>query len=114
HARGNLVLHQDGGWGSGGWISDSRIDGNVGPRPQQHGDSRHAPGGGRAASNVNMFFAGVVNPPAGSWPSPAYTKITQTPVVREKPYLYLNGGQYAVFVPSLRSNSQGATWSATS
>jgi hypothetical protein len=110
HARGNVVLHQNGGWGSGGWISDSRIDGNVGSGPQQQWISRNAQWGSWTGSNWNMVFVGVVNAPAGSWPSPAYTKVGQTPVVREKPYLYLNGGQYAVFVPSLRTNSQGISW----
>jgi hypothetical protein len=112
HARGNVVLHQNGGWGSGGWISDSRIDGNVGSGPQQQWISRNAQWGSWTGSNWNMVFVGVVNAPAGSWPSPAYTKVAQTPVVREKPYLYLDGGQYAVFVPSLRTNSQGISWAA--
>ena len=112
HARGNLVLHQNGGWGSGGWISDSRIDGNVGSGPQQQWISRNAQWGSWTGTNWNMVFVGVVNAPAGSWPSPAYTKIAQTPVVREKPYLYLDGGQYAVFVPSLRTNSTGISWAS--
>ena len=59
-----------------------------------------------------MVFVGVVNAPAGSLPSPAYTKVAQTPIVREKPYLYVDGGQYAVFVPSLRTNSQGTSWAS--
>ena len=32
HILGNIVLHQKGGWASGGWMSDSLIDGNVGCR----------------------------------------------------------------------------------
>ena len=112
HVRGNLVLHQNGGWGSGGWISDSRIDGNVDSGPQQQWISRNAQWGSWTGSNWNMVFVGVVNAPAGSWPSPAYTKVGQTPIVREKPYLYLDGSQYAVFVPSLRTNSQGTSWAS--
>ncbi len=29
HIAGNLVLHQDHGWASGGWMSDDLVDGNV-------------------------------------------------------------------------------------
>jgi hypothetical protein len=112
HVKGNLVLHQNGGWASGGWISDSKIDGNVGSGPQQQFLSRNAQWGSWTGSNWNMVFVGVVNPPPGTWPNPAYTTVAQTPIVREKPYLYLNGGEYAVFVPSLRTNSQGITWAA--
>src|SRR5262249_4627484 len=74
--------------------------------------SRNAQWGSWTGSNWNMVFVGVVNAPAGSWPSPAYTKVAQTPIVREKPYLYHDGSQYAVFVPSLRSNSSGTTWAS--
>jgi len=112
HVRGNLVLHQNGGWASGGWISDSKIDGNVDSGPQQQWISRNAQWGSWTGTNWNMLFLGVVNAPAQSWPSPAYTTIAQTPIVREKPYLYHDGTQYAVFVPSLRANSAGITWAS--
>jgi hypothetical protein len=106
------VLHQNGGWASGGWISDSKIDGNVDSDPQQQWISRNAQWGSWTGSNWNMVFVGVVGAPAQSWPSPAYTTVGQTPIVREKPYLYHDGTQYAVFVPSLRTNSSGITWAS--
>ena len=40
HVQGNIVLHQNGGWASGGWMSDSVVDGNVGAGPQQQWISR--------------------------------------------------------------------------
>jgi len=44
-----------------------------------------------------------------------YTTLATTPVSREKPYLYVDGGgNYRVFVPSLRTNSSGTTWAAGS
>jgi hypothetical protein len=50
-----------------------------------------------------------------SFPDPPYTVVPRTPVSREKPYLYLDSaGRYTVFVPSMRQNSQGATWSGGS
>lgn len=58
-----------------------------------------------------MVFSGVVGAPGQAFPNPPYTTLPQTPVSREKPYLYLDsGGNYRVFVPSLRTNSQGASW----
>src|SRR5262249_6307373 len=75
HVRGNLVLHQNGGFASGGWISDAKIDGTVGSGPQQQFISRNAQWGQWTGSNWNMVFVGVVNPPPGSWPSPAYTTV---------------------------------------
>jgi hypothetical protein len=37
--------------------------------------------------------------------------VDSTPVVREKPFLYVDGsGEYRVFVPALRTNSRGTSW----
>src|SRR5208283_4448190 len=33
HVMGSMVLHQNGGWASGGWMSVSLVDGNVGSGP---------------------------------------------------------------------------------
>ena len=45
------------------------------------------------------------------WPSPPYTKVAQTPVVREKPFLQVNAaGEFGVRVPELRNDSVGITW----
>src|ERR1035441_10518103 len=105
HVRGNVVLHQDGGWASGGWMSDDLIDGNVGAGPQQQWISRNTEWGSWTGANWNMVFVGVVSPPAGEWPKPPYTKIARVPIVREKPFLQVDAkGNYSVRVPSLRTN----------
>jgi hypothetical protein len=115
HIRGDIVLHQQGGWASGGWMSDDLIDGNVGAGPQQQWISRNTEWGSWTGANWNMVFVGVVNPPAGEWPNPPYTKIAQVPIVREKPFLEVDpSGKYSVRVPVLRSNSSGITWHAGS
>lgn len=115
HVRGDMLLHQHNGWASGGWMSDSLIDGNVGSGPQQQWISRNSEWGSWTGANWNMVFVGVVNAPAGEWPAPPYTKITNTPIVREKPFLQIDAaGKYSVRVPSLRSNSAGITWRAGS
>ncbi|MGH9517996.1 MAG: coagulation factor 5/8 type domain-containing protein, partial [Terriglobales bacterium] len=87
HIRGDLVLHQNHGWASGGWMSDSLIDGNVDAGPQQQWISRNSEWKSWTGSNWNMVFVGVPHPPAGQWPQPPFTKIARTPVIREKPFL---------------------------
>ncbi|MGD0365598.1 MAG: coagulation factor 5/8 type domain-containing protein [Bryobacteraceae bacterium] len=115
HIRGDIVLHQDGGWASGGWMADDLIDGSVGAGPQQQWISRNTEWGSWTGANWNMVFVGVVSPPAGEWPNPPYTKIARVPIVREKPFLEVDpSGKYQVRVPALRANSLGITWRAGS
>ena len=111
HVRGDLVLHQNHGWASGGWMSDSLIDGNVDSGTQQQWISRNSEWGSWTGSNWNMVFVGVISPPAGDWPSPPYTKVDRVPVVREKPFLVVDAkGNWSVRVPELRRDSKGITW----
>jgi hypothetical protein len=113
HVRGNLQL-DDGGWSSGGWMSDTMVDGQVRSGSQQQWISRNTQWGSWSGSNWNMVFVGAVNAPQGNFPNPPYTRVDQTPVVREKPFLYVdNAGNYQVFVPSLRHNTAGVTWNGT-
>jgi len=111
HILGNLVLNQNHGWASGGWISDSLIDGNVGSGTQQQWISRNAEWASWTGANWNMVFVGVNHPPDGDWPKPVYTKIAQSPVIREKPFLTVDGaGNWSVRVPALVHNSTGVSW----
>ncbi len=110
HVRGDLQL-DDGGWASGGWISDTKIDGQVRSGSQQQWISRNSQFGSWNGSNWNMVFAGVQGAPANTFPAPPYTTVGQTPVTREKPFLYIdNGGNYQVFVPATRTNASGTSW----
>ena len=112
HVRGNLIL-DDGGWSSGGFLADSKIDGQVQSGSQQQWISRNDQIGSWSGSNWNMVFAGVSGAPANSFPSPPYTTVNQTPVTREKPFLYVDSaGAEQVFVPALRSNTAGASWTS--
>ena len=111
HIRGDIVLHQNRGWASGGWMSDDLIDGNVDSGSQQQWISRNTEWRSWTGSNWNMVFVGVVNPPKGEWPDPPYTKIAQVPIVREKPFLQVDAaGNYSVRIPALRTGSSGITW----
>jgi len=111
HVLGDLVLHQNHGWASGGWMSDSLIDGNTDSGSQQQWISRNSEWRSWTGSNWNMVFLGMVHAPDGDWPTPPFTKIAETPIVREKPFLLVDShGNWFVRVPSLRTDSTGITW----
>lgn len=112
HIQGDLRLW-DGGWSSGGFLADCRIDGRVDSGSQQQWFSRNSAWGGWNGANWNMVFVGIENPPPGRWPDPPYTVIDETPVIREKPRLQLTvEGRYAVRIPPLqRGGTRGPGWS---
>ncbi|WP_329459413.1 RICIN domain-containing protein [Streptomyces sp. NBC_01497] len=110
HVRGNLAL-DDGGWASGGFMADSKIDGQVRSGTQQQWLSRNDTWGSWTGSNWNMVFVGDRNAPANSFPNPPYTTVNQTPQVAEKPFLYVDDADnWNVFVPAQRQNATGTTW----
>ncbi len=112
HVKGNLNLW-DGGWSSGGFMADCKIDGTVNPGSQQQWLSRNNDWGRWVGGVWNMVFVGCSNPPAGNWPDPPYTKIEKTPVIAEKPYPFIDDtGHYFVMVPALRTDASGITWAA--
>jgi hypothetical protein len=114
HIEGNLVLHQNHGWASGGWMADTLVDGIVDSGTQQQWIARNSDWAGWTGSNWNMVFVGVPRAPAGAWPKPAYTEIARSPLVREKPFLEVNAaGKWSVRVPGVQSDSTGTTWSTT-
>jgi hypothetical protein len=58
-----------------------------------------------------MVFVGDDAAPTSDWPNNPYSVVPQTPVVREKPYLYLDAnGNYFVRVPSTVPNETSYTW----
>ncbi|MFF8683139.1 RICIN domain-containing protein [Streptomyces sp. NPDC015237] len=110
HVRGNLEL-SDGGWSSGGYIADSRVDGQVRSGTQQQWLTRNSQLGSWTGSNWNMVFVGSQGVPATTFPSPPHTTIDRAPVTREKPYLTVDAtGAYQVVVPPVRTESTGASW----
>lgn len=112
HVRGNMLLDDNGGWSSGGFIADSLIDQQINSGTQQQWLTRNSTLGSWTNANWNMVFVGVKNAPnAEHWPNPPYTVVEQTPVMREKPFLTINqAGAYEVFVPALHTNTQGISW----
>jgi hypothetical protein len=111
HGEVDLANHTDGNYASGGFLADSMVDTTISSISQQQWLSRNDNFGKWSGGVWNMVFVGVSNPPAGTWPSKPVTIVTNTPLIREKPYLYLDtNGNYAVMVPALETNSQGITW----
>ncbi|MFF5899696.1 discoidin domain-containing protein [Streptomyces argenteolus] len=114
HVKGGLNLAPNGyGWASGGYIADSKIDGQVAPYSQQQWYTRDSSIGSWGNGVWNMTFSGVEGAPAQSFPEPPYTTLNTTPVSREKPFLYLDGNAYKVFVPAKRTNARGVSWNGT-
>jgi CubicO group peptidase (beta-lactamase class C family) len=113
HIKGDMNLW-DGGWSSGGFLADCKIDGRVNSGSQQQWLSRNDEWGNWIGGAWNMVFVGAVNSPSGSWPASPYTVIDKTPVIREKPYLFADDeGNYFVRVPDLRTDGvQGITWAS--
>ncbi|MES4887797.1 RICIN domain-containing protein [Streptomyces sp. NPDC096012] len=110
HLRGNLAL-DDGGWSSGGYLADTKVDGQVNSGSQQQWLTRNSQLGSWTGSNWNMVFVGSQGVPATGFPKPPYTTVAQSPVTREKPFLYVDGsGKYRVFVPSVRTDSTATSW----
>lgn len=111
HILGDLVLHQQRGWASGGWMSDTLVDGNVDSGSQQQWISRNTVWKIWTGSNWNMVFVGVPHPPEGEWSSSPYTKVERTPIEIEKPYLQVNEKKsWSLVVPEVRRNTTGITW----
>jgi len=100
-------------YASGGFVADSRLQGGALNGSQQQFYVRNSDLGAGWSNYVwNQVFSGDVAAPAQDFGNGhAYTTLAQTPVGREKPYLYIDGsGAWNVFVPSAQTNSVGTTW----
>ena len=101
---------------SGGFIADSRFDGNLINGSQQQWVTRNSTLAGWSNGVWNQVFSGVVNAPAQCFPGVPngcgpYTTLPTSTVTRDAPYLYVDSnGNYDVFVPAVQHNSSGADW----
>jgi len=102
-------------YASGGFIADSQT-GFIINGSQQQFLVRDSSIGGWSNGVWNQVFSGVVGAPPQSFSTtpynpPPYTTLANSPVTREKPFLYVDSsGNYNVFVPALRHDSVGTTW----
>ncbi|OZB88498.1 MAG: adenylyl cyclase [Microbacterium sp. 14-71-5] len=98
---------------SGGFVADSFLEGGALNGSQQQFYVRNTNLGGGWSNYVwNQVFSGDVNAPAQDFGNgAAYTTLAQTPVSKEKPYVYTDtAGSWNVFVPSVQHDSVGTTW----
>jgi len=121
--NGNLTLMDycggTPGWSSGGFISDSELNGTVENGSQQQYLVRDSNIGSWSNGVWNQVFCGDPGAPAQSFgstpvasggPQP-YTTLGTCPTTEEEPYLYTDSSSnYNVFVPSVQTNSSGPTW----
>jgi len=98
---------------SGGFVADSDLEGGALNGSQQQFYVRNSDLGAGWTNFVwNQVFSGDIAAPAQDFGNGhAYTTLAQTPVSKEKPYLYVDGsGAWKVFVPSAQTSSAGTTW----
>jgi len=98
-------------YASGGYLADTK-SGFIINGSQQQWITRNSDIGGWSNGVWNAVFAGVVGAPTDeAFPNPPYTTLDTTPVSREKPFLFVDGGgRYNVYVPTAQQNSRGVTW----
>lgn len=126
------------GWASGGYVADSVFKKDAGSYSQQQFYMRNSEIEGKwYGINFNGVLQGT--PYAGlneglrtvdyqlkgvdgldvksNWHTggeamPALTTIDKSPIVKEKPFLYIDeaDGEYKVFVPGIRENASGTSW----
>ena len=110
HVKGDINFDKS-GWASGGVLANSVIEGRAGLTSGQQWFTRNSRIGYWEGGNWNRVFVGVEGAPEDNWPDEPTTLIKETPVVREKPFLFVDeSGDYAVFVPELRKDSKGPSW----
>jgi hypothetical protein len=111
HVVGDINFDK-GSIASGGVLANSMVEGRAGLTSGQQWMTRNSKIGSWKGGNWNRVFIGVEGAPDDSWPKHPTTVIDKTPVVREKPFLtFTKSGGYAVFVPELRRNTSGPSWS---
>lgn len=109
--RRPLLSFPDPAYASGGFISDTRIEQKLISGSQQQWITRNSAVGTWDGSVWNQFFLGVEGAPDDStYPDPAFTVIAQSPITREKPFLYESDMGYFVNVPSMVTKTRGISW----
>ena len=115
HVKGQVQLFDMNGyvagWASGGFLADTKIDAQINSGSQQQWLSRNCEWGSWVAGVWNMVFVGDPKPPTGTWPAQPFTVVDSTPIMREKPFLFLDNNNYSIKVPLLHTNgTSGISW----
>ena len=120
YVNGKLHLDDIGMSASGGFVADTLIEGQTGSWSQQQFYLRNNHMSDGWYDGVwNILFQGCFNAPESSedWANTkyhGYTSVENTARIREKPFVYMEDGEYKVFVPSLREDASDISWSRES
>ena len=128
--NGNIVFqqfcsetnYQGADFASGGFIADSQVSGALDFYGQQqyftrNSDIGSAAGAGPGGGGLwNEVYSGVNGAPAPMFSGQSYqnTVIATNRASEEQPYLYFDGGNWRVWVPTVLHNSVGTSWSSSS
>lgn len=112
HLTNRINLHEQGGYASGGFLADSKIDSAISWASQQQWLSRNIVADKTNDSAVwNNVLVGSKTPfKESNWPYGSNTVVDKTPKIAEKPYLSYTDKDYKIVVPSLKENTQGVSW----
>lgn len=112
--KGNLLLHHDGGYASGGFLADSKVARGVYNGSQQQWLSRNIEAKGEYNPAVwnNVLVGSETTIKASNWPNGSSTVVEQTPEIAEKPFLVYDDEleEYGIALPPLEENKKGASW----
>lgn len=113
HLEKTMYLHDNNGWASGGFLSNSKVELAINSGSQQQWLSRNCDWNTWIGENWNIVFAGIEEgkSPEGTWPEHAYTDVPVVEEIREKPFLAYDGEKgFGVYVPSVRTEAVGVDW----
>lgn len=108
--KGSLFLHDENGWASGGFVSDTSVKGIVDSGSQQQFLFLNSDFKEWLGENWNLVFVGEKKgaAPQATWPVKSYTTIDTTPVKAKKPYLIWEKEKgYEVYVPGIETQISG-------
>src|SRR6267378_473742 len=119
HINGNVTLFDfcsNPNFSSGGFIADSQFtSGTVLNGSQQQFMTRNSDLDGWTNSVWNQVFCGTNGAPPQDFVMGGnqFTTLASCPVTEEEPFLYTDSqGNYNVFVPAVRQNSVGPSWTS--
>lgn len=107
---GDVYLHDNEGWASGGFMARTRVSGKVDSGPQQQWFSRNCGWKEWTGHGWNMVFAGLMEDsvPDQTWPEKPYTNIDTVLKMQDKPYLvYCEEKGFLICVPGQEENTKG-------
>jgi hypothetical protein len=114
HVKGDLRLVDFGAtpWASGGYISNSKIDGRVLALNQQQWLSKNSEFGSWKGAQWNMAFMGVSgSPEEGYWSKESpHSVMDNVPISVEKPLLNVDDQGWNIYIPPVERETSSYKW----